>query len=232
MSEVLNDATNAEDDAVHGAAAVVPDGVRAVLVDADGVVQVNADDWLDRLRAFVAPDRSDAFVDDLFSAERDAMCGRCSFGEVVATVCERWGLDGRDAELVDHWRHAVVQEEVLEVVADLRASGVACHLATNQNDVRAAYLRDDLGYADHFDGLLVSCELGATKDDPAFFAAALARLGLRPEQALLVDDSEDHVRQARDAGLQGVRWEVGDGVDELRRRLAGGGRPGQGSPAR
>ena len=219
MGEVVGEVVDVVVDGVVGSP--VPEGVRAVLVDADGVVQVNADDWLDRLRAFVPADRADAFVDDLFGAEQDAMCGRCSFGDVVAAVCERWGLGGRDAELLDHWRHAVVQEDVLAVVRDLRAAGVACHLATNQNDVRAAYLRDDLGYADRFDGLLVSCELGATKDDPAFCEAALDRLGLQPDQVLLVDDSEDHVRRAREAGLRGVRWEVGEGVDELHRRLAG-----------
>ena len=227
MGEVTSEAMEPAGSDVRGAArVVVPEGVRAVLVDADGVVQVNADDWLDRLRAFVPSDRADAFVDDLFGAEQDAMCGRCSFEEVAAAVAERWGLGGRDADLVDHWRHAVVQEDVLEVVRDLRAAGVPCHLATNQNDVRAAYLREDLGYADRFDGLLLSCELGATKDDPAFFEAALERLGLRPDQVVLVDDSEDHVRRAREAGLRGVRWEVGDGVDELRRRLAGAGCPG------
>lgn len=219
------DAATPEDLRAVRAAAdeLVQHGVRAVLVDADGVVQVNADDWMDRLRSFAPAGREQEFTDDVFAAERDAMCGRRTFADVVADVCRRWGLAGREPELVDHWRHAVVQPEVLAAVGELRDAGLACHLATNQNDVRAAYLRDDLGYADRFDGLLVSCELGATKHDAAFFAAALAELGLSADEAgrvLLVDDSGDHVRRAEDAGLRAVQWQVADGLGELGRRLA------------
>jgi putative hydrolase of the HAD superfamily len=239
----MDEATHDDSRGMRAAAdELVAGGVRVVLVDADGVVQVNAEDWMDRLRSFAPEDRAEEFVDDVFAAERDAMCGRRTFDEVVADVCGRWGLSGTEAGLVDHWRHAVVQHQVLAAVSELRDAGLACHLATNQNDVRAAYLRHDLGYADHFDGMLVSCELGATKDDAAFFAAALEELGLSADRAgevLLVDDSADHVRRAEDAGLRAVLWEAGDGVDELARRLVGaarqrahGGVPGTAADAR
>lgn len=193
--------------------------VRAVLVDADGVLQVNADDWLDRLRSFVAPQDRDAFVDDLFDAEQPALRGERAFADVVADVCARWGLAGREDELVDHWRHAVVQPEVVEVVRELRGAGIACHLATNQNDVRATYLLDELGYADLFDSAFCSCDLGATKDEPAFLRTVADRLGLPMAELLLVDDSEKHVETARRAGARAVRWSVDDSTDELRQRL-------------
>jgi putative hydrolase of the HAD superfamily len=194
--------------------------VRAVLVDADGVLQVNADDWLDRLRAFVPAPDADDFVEDLFAAEQPALRGERRFAEIVADVCARWGLTGREEELVGHWRHALVQPEVVEVVVGLRRAGTPCHLATNQNDVRAAYLLDELGYADLFDSAFCSCDLGATKDEPAFLRAVADRLDLPVEELLLVDDSEDHVATARRSGAHAVRWGVGEGTDELRRRLA------------
>ena len=193
--------------------------VRAVLVDADGVLQVNADDWLDRLRAFVAPDDADAFVDDLFDAEQPALRGERRFADVVAEVCARWGLAGREDELVDHWRHALVQPEVVAVVRALRSSGLPCHLATNQNDVRAAYLLDDLGYADLFDSAFCSCDLGATKEDPAFLRTVAERLGLAVGELLLVDDSEKHVESAHAAGARAVLWSTEDSVGELWQRL-------------
>jgi putative hydrolase of the HAD superfamily len=194
--------------------------VRAVLVDADGVLQVNADDWLDRLRAFVPAEDGEEFVDDLFAAEEPALRGERRFADVVAEVCARWRLTGREEELVDHWRHALVQPEVVELVRELRDTGIGCHLATNQNDVRAAYLLDELGYADLFDSAFCSCDLGTTKDDPAFLRAVADRLGLPIGQLLLVDDSEDHVETARRAGARAVQWSVGERTDDLRRRLA------------
>ena len=194
--------------------------VRAVLVDADGVLQVNADDWLDRLRAFVPPEDGDRFVDDLFAAEQPALRGERGFADVVADVCARWRLRGREDELVDHWRHALVQPEVVAVVRELRASGVGCHLATNQNDVRAAYLLDELGYADLFDSAFCSCDLGTTKDEPAFLRTVAERIGLPLGELLLVDDSEDHVETARRAGARAVRWSTEDSIDGLWERLA------------
>jgi putative hydrolase of the HAD superfamily len=199
--------------------------VRAVLVDADGVLQVNADDWLDRLRSFVPPADGDAFVEDLFDAEQPALRGERRFADVVADVCARWGLVGREEELVDHWRHAQVQPEVVEVVRELSDTGIGCHLATNQNDVRAAYLLDELGYADLFDSAFCSCDLGATKDDPAFLRTVADRLDLALGELLLVDDSEEHVEAARRAGARAVQWSIDDPVDELRQRLLAEGVP-------
>jgi putative hydrolase of the HAD superfamily len=194
--------------------------VRAVLVDADGVLQVNADDWMDRLRAFAPPGQAGDFVADLFEAEQPALRGERSFVDVVADVCARWGLAGREDELVDHWRHALVQPDVVRLVRGLRGAGLGCHLATNQNDVRAAYLLDELGYAELFDSTFCSCDLGTTKDDPAFLRAVADRVDLPLAELLLVDDSEDHVETARRAGARGVLWSADRGIDELRRRLA------------
>ena len=207
--------------------------VRAVLVDADGVLQVNADDWLDRLRAFVPATDGDEFVDDLFAAEKPAMRGERRFADVVADVCARWGLTGREDELVDHWRHAIVQPEVVEVVRELRAAGIACHLATNQNDVRAAYLLDDLGYADLFDSTFCSCELGTTKDDPAFLRLAAERpdqlfepvqRGARQRQHLLaaldeVDAADAHGVDQHDLAIIVVAERRGAAVEAGIRRL-------------
>ncbi|MFC6287679.1 HAD-IA family hydrolase [Nocardioides sp. GCM10027113] len=86
-----------------------------------------------------------------------------------------------------------------------------------------ALLVDEVGYADHVDSLLVSCELGCTKDDPAYFRRAAVALGHPPASLLLVDDSQDNVASARTAGLLAERWEIGDGVDRLRALLAGHG---------
>lgn len=204
--------------------------VRAVLVDADGVLQVNAEDWMDVLRGFVPAEASQAFVDDVFAAEQPALRGECSFREVVVEVCRRWDLRDREQDLVQHWRHAVVQAPTVAVVRDVRAAGTPCHLATNQNDVRAAYLLDDLGYGELFDGAFCSCELGATKDDPRFFRTVAERLGVPLGDLLLVDDGEDYVDCARSLGMGAVRWCVDDGVDELRRLLAAAGVPLTGQP--
>jgi putative hydrolase of the HAD superfamily len=197
--------------------------VRAVLLDADGVLQRNPDGWIDRVRGFVAPADAEAFTADLWDAEHAALRGECAFADVVAAAADRWGFRGREGELAQLWRCVEVDDEVRGVVADLRAAGLGVHLATNQNDQRASYLRDELGYDELFDRCFCSCEVGATKEDPAFFTYVLRELALPAGDVLLVDDRPAYADTARSVGLRAVTWELGDGVPELERLLAGQG---------
>jgi HAD superfamily hydrolase (TIGR01549 family) len=64
-----------------------------------------------------------------------------------------------------------------------------------------------------FDRVLASCHLGARKPDAAFFAALLDALELPAATVLFVDDREQNVAAARDAGLAAHRFR---GADELR----------------
>ena len=199
--------------------------VRAVLVDADGVLQTNPDGWLEEVRGFVAAEDGKDFTDHLFGAEERAMTGSVSFADVVAEVTAHWGIGDRAEELVGHWRRIEVCADTVAVLRELRAAGVGCHLVTNQNDLRAAYMRAELGYADLLDSTFVSCELGVLKDDPRFFEQVLAVLGLPATEVLLVDDKDRFVDVARSVGLRGVVWTVDDGAPALRAALRRHGLP-------
>ncbi|MDN4171414.1 HAD-IA family hydrolase [Nocardioides sp. SOB77] len=199
--------------------------MRAVLLDADGVLQVNPPGWLDTLRALVPDGSGEEFSDHLFEAEQAALTGHRSFRDVVAEVLEHWGVPDRAEDLVDHYHHIEVVSDTAEVVRDLREAGVPVHLATNQHDLRTAYMREELGYGDLLDSTFTSCELGVTKADPAFFRRVVEQLGLEPAAVLHVDDKDRFVDAARDAGLRGVVWTVDDGPDALRARLREHGLP-------
>ncbi len=199
--------------------------VHAVLFDADGVVQDNPAGWFDELHALVAPGRGREFVDDVFDTEKPAMRGRRDFRAVLAEVASRWGLSGRVEELLDHWRRIDVHAAVLEVVGELRASGVRCYLASNQHAHRAAYMRSGLGYDEVFDAQFYSCDLGVLKSSPDFFVRALRDIGAAAEETLFVDDSEAYVETARGVGLLAEQWCVADGIGVLRALLAEHGLP-------
>jgi putative hydrolase of the HAD superfamily len=201
----------------------VPSGagaVRAVLFDADGVVQENPPDWDAALRRF-----GDGFVDDLFAAEEPAMVGERSFPDVLADVIGRWQVPVGAAELVEHWCEIEVCPDTVAVVGSLRAAGVGCYLASNQHSYRASFMRRRLGYDEVFDGEFYSCDLGAMKSAPEFFSRVLDRLGMPAGAVLLVDDGESYVDVALAAGLRAVRWCTDDGIDELRRLLSAHGLP-------
>ena len=200
----------------------MPDRVRpaALLLDADGVLQENPPGWLDELRAYVDPADADAFVEDLFAAEQPAMLGERRFEAVVAEVADRWGIGDRAEELAGHWCRVQPLPEVVALVRRLRAGGLPCHLASNQNDHRAAYLRGPLGYDELFDATYFSCEVGALKSDAAYFARVVASLALPADRLLFVDDNDEFVARARACGLRAFRWCTADGTAALGRLLA------------
>ena len=55
-----------------------------------------------------------------------------------------------------------------------------------------------------FDALVYSSEIGARKPSPAIFEMTLSRLGVRPEEALVLDDSLANATAARELGMDAI----------------------------
>lgn len=180
--------------------------VRAVLFDADGVLQYVPGNFADRLAAAhgLRGERADAFARALFAMEVGAAQGRTPFAQGLAALIAEWQLPVTLARMLDVWQHVAMYDGVREVVGALRARGIRCALATNQHDVRAGYLSDTLGYTQLFDVECYSCRLGARKPEPAFFTAAVAMVGCSAKETLLIDDTAANVEAACALGLQAV----------------------------
>lgn len=82
------------------------------------------------------------------------------------------------------------------VLAGLRSRGVKTAVVSNiAFDLRPAF--DGVGTVDEF---VLSFEVGAVKPDPAIFQAALDRLGVPADRALMVGDSDEADGGARALG--------------------------------
>jgi glucose-1-phosphatase len=64
--------------------------------------------------------------------------------------------------------------------------------------------------------LFCSAQFAAAKPDPAVFIRLAQRVGVAPHAALMIDDQEENVRGAEDAGWHGHWFR---GVEGVRRRL-------------
>jgi putative hydrolase of the HAD superfamily len=192
--------------------------VRAVLWDADGVLQHLPEGWEASMRPVVEGHLTDldAFLLEAFEAERPALVGEVDWPEVLPGLLERWGIAHLYDDALRVWLTIEPQEAVRELVSELRAVGVSCYLATNQSAHRARFMAENLGYDGLLDGAFWSYELGVAKPDPAYFAAILEHLALPGEEVLFVDDNERNVEAARSVGLHAVHWHVDRGLPELR----------------
>ena len=76
------------------------------------------------------------------------------------------------------------------------------------NGVREwSHLRD-LCCPELFDVVVDSCEVGLRKPEPDIYQLVCERLGVRPEDAVFVDDLPANVEAARSAGMTGVLFET------------------------
>jgi putative hydrolase of the HAD superfamily len=201
--------------------------VRVVLWDADGVLQRVPGGGEESMRPAVQ-DRLhdvDAFLAEALREERPALTGEARWVEVLAQLPERWGIGDSYEDVLSVWLTIEPVPGTRDLVQELRADGVRCYLATNQDETRGRFMHDRLGYGDLLDGAFYSYELGLAKPDPVYFGTVVHRLRLAPEEALLVDDNALNVKSARHVGLRAEVWSYQEGLDVLRTRLAGHGLP-------
>ena len=201
--------------------------VRAVLWDADGVLQHLPAGWEASMRPVVGHlvDDVEGFLAEAFAAERPALTGDGRWVEILPGLLEKWGIADSYDDALRVWLTIEPVVETRELVQALRGAGVACYLATNQDEHRGRHMHENLGYAELFDDCFYSYELRVAKPDPSYFATILERLGLPAGEVLFVDDNAANVEAARSVGLRGVRWHVEDGVGVLQDALREHGLP-------
>lgn len=122
--------------------------------------------------------------------------------EAYLHVLRESGLTDQHAETLygrvidtDSW---TPYPDTARVLSALHRNGVKTAVVSNiAFDLRPAFRSIDA--ADLVDEFVLSFEVGAVKPDPRIFEAALSRLGVAAEDALMVGDSEE-----ADGGARGV----------------------------
>jgi putative hydrolase of the HAD superfamily len=161
-----------------------------------------------------------------FRNGRDDLYGRVLNGELdiaeyrrlhLIAVCEPWGEPSEELHATavrlreEQLGRSRFVADAIELVRDLRGAGVRTGLLTNGPSWMQRRKVELLGLEDELDAIGISEELGASKPDPAAFAATLELMGSAPEEAVMVGDHLDwDVRGALAAGMRGAVWVAGD----------------------
>ena len=138
----------------------------------------------------------------------DIVLGRAELMEHVSTALQKIAPHVSAADFVSYWfeRDSRLAAPILAELSVVRGAGIRVYLATNQEHLRAAYLMERLGLADHVDGMFYSARLGVKKPDREFFAKVRAAVGHGGEEMLLIDDSRQNVEAALEAEWQAFHW--------------------------
>ena len=115
-----------------------------------------------------------------------------------------WGGDRLDTDLVAYIRR-------------LRSDFKTGLLSNAFSDLRRL-VAETLKFADAFDEMIISAEVGLVKPDPRIYHLALDRLGIAPEAAVFIDDFSRNVEAARAVKLHAIHFKD---PQQARRELEG-----------
>lgn len=104
---------------------------------------------------------------------------------------------------------ARVIEGAFEVLEAIRKKGYRIGLIANGDSAGARNIIEDTGLQDYFDAIVISEEVGVEKPYQRIFKAAVAKLGVKPENAVMVGNRIDaDILGANRFGMKSVwfRW--------------------------
>jgi HAD superfamily hydrolase (TIGR01509 family) len=143
--------------------------------------------------------------------------GRITSVEFLRTVRELCGLRCSDEELQSAYEDMFFPNaSVCALIPALRPQ-YKLLLGSNTTELHSRHFRKQ--FADtfrHFDGLVLSHEVGARKPRAEFFLHAQSLAESKPDECLFIDDLAVNVQGARAVGWHGIVYQKGD---DLRRAL-------------
>jgi putative hydrolase of the HAD superfamily len=186
--------------------------IQVILFDADGVTQLPGDfnRYAEERYGWTEQQYQD-FFHMLFRKDsyKEALRGNIDFIPVLAENLAEFGCDTDANDFMQEWMHRniIIDIDLWAHIRKLRRNGIRCYLASNQERRRAEYMRNDLGYSHHFDGLYFSCEIGELKPTTAYFRRIIEKIGIPPASMLFFDDYEDSVEKAGSLGIHAKVYE-------------------------
>jgi putative hydrolase of the HAD superfamily len=125
-----------------------------------------------------------------------------------------------DGLLARMFAASAIQDEMLDLIRDLRRQGLRIGLLSNSwGNSPEAY--PDAIVRELFDAAVISGRVGMRKPEERIFRLAATELGLEPEECVFVDDVEGNITAARELGFAVVHHtEPGATKAELRNLLA------------
>lgn len=188
--------------------------VKAILFDADGVLQRVPGTRDVRIADLVGNERIKDFMDDVWAAEEPCLSGNRKFEEEIGALLKRWNANSNVLEFFKAWHSIESDENMMNIVKDLRENYVVC-LATNQELNRAAHMSKALKYESLFHHSFYSCELGVAKPSAVYFSRIIAQLGLSGSEVIFIDDNQANVDGAKSIGLHAELYHLDEGAEKL-----------------
>lgn len=184
--------------------------IKHILFDADGVL-VHGEMFSRQLeeRYDISHETTQPFYQGIFA---ESLTGKVDLKEIIEPYLKEWGWPKTVDDYLEEWfsYEHVLDEEIIAYIQKLRAKGIGCYVATNQEKYRAQYMIDRMGFKDSFDKLYASAHLGTQKPDLEYFEKILKDLHAKKDEVLFWDDRLENVAAAKKFGIHAEFFESFD----------------------
>lgn len=146
----------------------------------------------------------EAIRTELYELDKQADYGFISLAELVAGVAEKTGLE--TAFIRRQLRGSYVRNtELLEFAQSLRPK-ISIAMLSNISPAGMDSFFSPFERKKLFDAVILSAEEGLIKPHPDIYKITAQRLGLNPEDCLMVDDSLENCYGADAAGMKWIQY--------------------------
>ena len=183
--------------------------IRAVIFDWGGVL-VRTFDYTSRrrweARLNLAPGGLETVVFDSDAAQR-ATLGDATDADVWANAADVFRLAPEHLEQlkIDFWAGDQLDDTLVRFLSELRPRYRTAILSNAWPNAREVFA-GRLGLHLAVDTMIISAEERLAKPDGRIYRLAAERLGVRPEEAVFVDDLPVNIDGARVAGMHGIQF--------------------------
>lgn len=169
---------------------------------------------LNPLTALLIWAKKDEFMGEFKRDTELLETGRMTMTQFFLRLQGKTGLKMEEGKFLEVWQSGYTYfPEVLSRIAEL-AQKTPCAVAANLSESQEGILRERPDFA-CFSGWACSWKLGILRNGPEFFVKAAELLGVDPADCIYVDDREENVAWAREAGMQGVVFNSVKDLEEL-----------------
>jgi epoxide hydrolase-like predicted phosphatase len=99
-----------------------------------------------------------------------------------------------------------LNKPLVAYIEQLRRAGYRTGLLSNFGDNARHLWTEVYPFIRHFDGVIVSAEVGVMKPAPKIYLLAAESVGVKPEEAVFVDDFIENVEGARRVEMQAIHF--------------------------
>lgn len=132
--------------------------------------------------------------------------GKMTSGEFFLSMKAIFGLDISLHQFSKIWNEVFTENEGIGDLIRSLKKDFALSLLSNTNELHFGYVKRQFPVVHEFDQWILSYEAGVRKPDPEIFRIALNKAGVKPEEAIFIDDIQGHVIAAEDIGINAVEF--------------------------